>query len=241
MRAAAGTQNTSPVATLYYGDEAALEGLQEALRNERVDVRSAQELPSGDTADIPAVLLVDRSMIARLGTDFKAINPNIVVVAVDESVASAVHSERVALTLPATSAIGEKLRVLRAAYQLAVARMSAQRADRELARTRNELRQLHRIGMALMTERDPETLLHTILEQARALTHSDAGSLYLVEKDEHGVKRLRFTLSQNDTLPDLPLVQFALPIDTASLAGYAAYNAEPLVLADAYAIPETEP
>src|SRR5690349_22913335 len=103
-------------------------------------------------------------MSARFGTDFKALNPNVVVVAVDESVASAVHSERVTLTLPATSTIAEKLRVLRAAYQLAVGRMSAQRADRELARTRNELRQLHRIGMALMTERDPETLLHTILE-----------------------------------------------------------------------------
>jgi HD-GYP domain-containing protein (c-di-GMP phosphodiesterase class II) len=92
-----------------------------------------------------------------------------------------------------------------------------------------------------MTERDPEKLLHTILEQSRALTHSDAGSLYLVEKDEVGRKRLGFTLSQNDSLGDLPLVQFALPIDTASLAGYAAYNREPLVFADVYAIPEVEP
>ena len=37
--------------------------------------------------------------------------------------------------------------------------------------------------MALMTERDRDALLRQILEQAMRLTGSDAGALYLLEKD----------------------------------------------------------
>ena len=51
---------------------------------------------------------------------------------------------------------------------------------------------------------------------------------------EEGGRRLRFKLSQNDTLPDLPLVQFTLPINTSSLAGYVAQTGMSLVLPDAY-------
>jgi HD-GYP domain-containing protein (c-di-GMP phosphodiesterase class II) len=241
-RAVAETMQASAVATLYYGSDSALEGLADALRNERIEMRQVRDLRAGSiSSDEAAVLLLDRSTAQQFASISKTLPPNVVVVAADESVAAAAHSDRIALTLPDTRDTREKLRVLRAAYQLAAAHVAAQRSDRELARTRNELRQLHRIGMALMTERDPETLLHTILEQARALTQSDAGSLYLVEQAEDGTKRLRFTLSQNDTLPDLPLVQFTLPIDTASLAGYAAHNGEPLVLEDAYAIPDSKP
>ncbi|MFQ5536465.1 MAG: HD domain-containing phosphohydrolase [Gemmatimonadota bacterium] len=111
----------------------------------------------------------------------------------------------------------------------------------QLEQARSELRELNKIGMALMSERDPEKLLGLILTQARRLTTSDAGSLYLVETDEEGNERLHFLRSQNDTLPDLPSPDFTLPLDETSIAGYVASSGEPLVLDDVYHIPSDFP
>ena len=236
------TDVKDPVGLLYTAVDAVLNGIESALAADRIEVRGTDAF--ADQIDIPAVFILDDEAADRVrdrDQAWYALPDHVVVVAVDEAVAARTRSDRILLTLPQGGNEVERLRVLRAAYQLAAARLNAARAERELARSRNELNQLHRIGMALMTERDPNKLLVRILEQARALTHSDAGSLYLVEPDEEGGRRLRFTLAQNDTLPDLPLVQFAIPIDTKSLAGYAAYTGEPLVLADAYSIPDDEP
>ncbi|MDZ7781054.1 MAG: HD domain-containing phosphohydrolase [Gemmatimonadota bacterium] len=115
------------------------------------------------------------------------------------------------------------------------------RTRAELDRAHTELRELHRIGAALMSERNPSRLMDSILSQARALTTSDAGSLYLVEEDEEGNSLLHFLGSQNDTLPDLPPVDFTLPIDEGSIAGYAATTGEPLVLDDVYDLPDDLP
>ncbi len=230
-------------AALYHREDADLAGIEAALAEEHIAVYGLDAL-SGSLPEVPAVLLVDAGMLdsmSALTALVRGLPDFVVVVATDEAVEALVPDDRVLLTMPRSGEPAAQLRVLRAAYQLAAARLSAARAERELARSRNELNELHRIGMALMTERDPDHLLVRILEQARALTHSDAGSLYLVEDDEAGGKRLRFKLSQNDTLPDLPLVQFTLPINTSSLAGYAAHKAEPLVLDDAYTIAPEEP
>ena len=113
--------------------------------------------------------------------------------------------------------------------------------EAELERARAELRELNKIGIALMSERDPDKLLGLILTQARRLTTSDAGSLYLVEADEGGTERLHFLRSQNDTLPDLPSPDFTLPLDETSIAGYVAHTGEPLVLDDVYVIPPDLP
>ena len=56
--------------------------------------------------------------------------------------------------------------------------------ESELEKLRVERQELNRVGMALMSERDPEKLLGLILTQARRLTNSDAGSLYLVGENE---------------------------------------------------------
>ncbi|HEX6609723.1 MAG TPA: hypothetical protein VF051_02995, partial [Hyphomicrobiaceae bacterium] len=184
-RAAADLKHASPVAILYAGRDAALDELASALESERIEVRGLETVaPPASVSSLASVLL-----LSRLADLPRELPDHVIVVASDDAVAAAAGS-RVMLTLPQKNSEA-KLRVLRAAYQLAAARINAQRAERELARTRNELNQLHRIGMALMTERDPDKLLVRILEQARSLTHSDAGSLYLVEKDEADGKRLR--------------------------------------------------
>ncbi|HXI20601.1 MAG TPA: HD domain-containing phosphohydrolase, partial [Gemmatimonadales bacterium] len=111
------------------------------------------------------------------------------------------------------------------------------RARAESAARLNELTELAEIGVLLTTEKNLNTLLDLILTQARRVSQSDAGSLYIVETDELGVRRLRFKLSQNDSRPDIPFVEFTIPIDHTSLAGYAATEGEPLVIEDVYMLP----
>jgi HD-GYP domain-containing protein (c-di-GMP phosphodiesterase class II) len=119
--------------------------------------------------------------------------------------------------------------------------MTEQDLRDELDQVRSELRELNKVGMALMSERNPDKLLGLILTQARRLTTSDAGSLYLVDMDEDGLPRLHFLRSQNDTLPEVPSPDFTLPLNDSSVAGYAALTGEPLVIDDAYEIPADTP
>ena len=63
-----------------------------------------------------------------------------------------------------------------------------------------------RIGTALGTERETKKLLGLILDQARRITKSDAGSLYLVETDEDtGIKRMRFMVAQTPVGAAVPM------------------------------------
>jgi HD-GYP domain-containing protein (c-di-GMP phosphodiesterase class II) len=143
----------------------------------------------------------------------------------------------VAAFLVAPAGPRQLLVALRSAFREAAARAAAARAGLEIETRTRELSELSRIGMALSTERDLDTLLELILSQARAMTDADAGSLYLVERPEGGPKRLRFKLAQNSSRPEIPFVDFTIPIDKTSIAGYVATTAAPLVLEDAYHLP----
>jgi HD-GYP domain-containing protein (c-di-GMP phosphodiesterase class II) len=127
---------------------------------------------------------------------------------------------------------------IRAGYREAAARVETGRARAETAQRSREIGELTRIGTALGTERDLKTLLNLILDQARRITNSDAGSLYLVETDEEtGIKRLRFMVPQNFTKPDVPFVESTMRLDRSSLAGYTATTGDALVIDDAYFLP----
>ena len=126
---------------------------------------------------------------------------------------------------------------IRAGFREAAARAETGRARAEAALRSREIGELTRIGVALGTERDLKTLLDLILTQARRITQSDAGSLYLVETSEQGARRLRFRLAQTFSKPEAPFVEFTIPVDRTSLAGYAAVTGEPLVIDDAYFLP----
>jgi HD-GYP domain-containing protein (c-di-GMP phosphodiesterase class II) len=126
---------------------------------------------------------------------------------------------------------------VRAGYREAAARLETARARAEAASRSREIGELTRIGVALGTERDVKTLLDLILTQARRVTSSDAGSLYLVETSDQGQKRLRFRLAQTYSKPEAPFVEHTIPVDRASLAGYTAVTGEPLVIDDAYFLP----
>jgi len=128
---------------------------------------------------------------------------------------------------------------LRKAIQRASETLRAQ-AQREHARGElrhlaGDLKTLNKIGVALSTERNTDVLLEMILTKSREITACDAGSLYLVEEASEGEKHLTFRLTQSDSHA-VPFRQFTMPIDTRSIAGYAAATGKILNIKDAYRI-----
>jgi HD-GYP domain-containing protein (c-di-GMP phosphodiesterase class II) len=139
--------------------------------------------------------------------------------------------------------VGAVLAQLRGAFRHAVAQLSERTAKEQEQQRYQELTELTRVGVALSHERDLTKLLEMILSQARRITSSDAGSLYLAERhdgaDSDGPpKKLTFKLSQNFSLPNLPFSEYTVAVDHGSLAGYVAATAQPLVIADVYLLPE---
>jgi HD-GYP domain-containing protein (c-di-GMP phosphodiesterase class II) len=63
---------------------------------------------------------------------------------------------------------------------------------------RQRLKELNAIGIALSRQQDTGMLLENILDAAKRLTHADAGTLYLYDKER---QLLHFELLRNDTLP----------------------------------------
>ncbi len=111
-----------------------------------------------------------------------------------------------------------------------------ERTKADLARATRELRELIGIGVRLAAERETDALLDLILTNAREITWSDAGSLYLVDTDASGTRCLRSALVQHDSLP-VAVKEHALQIGPQSVAGYAALSGEVINLPDAYAPP----
>ncbi len=213
-------------------------------RDDGIEVVEIHSLEEVQDADLPSVLVLTEELLRREGTGEALADLPDSVVLLGETEGSrdaAARAGRFFLPLDPAMKPGQALLFLRSAALHSATLLSAQRARKELERIHTEVQELNRIGMALMSERDPDRLLGLILTQARRITTSDAGSLYLVEEDDDGEPRLRFRLAQNDTLPELATPDFTLPLDRTSIAGYAASEKEPLVIEDAYEIPEDRP
>jgi len=125
----------------------------------------------------------------------------------------------------------------------------------DLSSLTRQLEELNRIGAALSAERSTARLLELILTKARAITGSDAGSLYVVEpvaaddspdlrqpptEESEPQRRLRFTVAQNDRV-SLPFREALLDITERSIAGYVALTGETIMLDDAYELPAGVP
>ena len=89
---------------------------------------------------------------------------------------------------------------------------------------------------------DIDAILDKILEEARSLSNSDAGSIFIVEDDQ-----LRFGYVHNDTLfkkdeaNEEIYVDFSVPIDDQSIVGYVALTGNTIVIDDAYNLPSGSP
>ena len=224
-----------------------LAGAPIGRRDADVELRRVPALPNPGALDParPTVVLVDRAMLASVGPDRDRLAEVARMAALvgwgdleDEEPPPHFPVELMTSFLPGRATPALVLQQLRGAFRHA-ASLVAERAAREAERQRyHDITELTRVGVALSTERNLYALLELILGQARRLTGSDAGSIYLVERDEKGHPvSLRFRLSQNATLPGLPLKEFTIPIDHASLSGYSAATGEPLVVADVYLLP----
>ena len=217
-------------------------------RGDDVEVRRIPVLPATGTLD-PAratVIVLDRALLSSVGDDgtrIRELASTAALVGLGE--ASEIEPpadfpvDLLTSWVAGDAAVGAVIAALRGAFRHASSLVAERRARDEATERARELTELTAIGVALSTERDLHTLLELILNQALRLTSSDAGSLYLVEKDDSGAPvRLRFAMSQNFSLPGVPFKSYTVPIDHSSLAGYAAATSQPLVIGDVYLLPD---
>ena len=108
---------------------------------------------------------------------------------------------------------------------------------------KEKLNKLTNLGIELNQIRDLDILMERVLKDARIFVNADAGSIYIRDNDT-----LLFTYTQNVTLQKrLPIGEkliystFTLPIDTASIAGYAATTGKPLNISNVYEIDPSAP
>ena len=217
-------------------------------RDDDVEVRRIPVLPTPAAIDLdrPTVVVLDRALLASAGGDLERLRELaglLALVGIGEAgetePADDLPVELLTSYVAGDAAVGTVIAALRGAFRHAASLVATRRATGEAEQRARELTELTTIGVALSTERDLSALLELILTQARRITSSDAGSLYLVERDEMGKpKHLRFAMAQNFSLPSLPFSSFTVPIDHASLAGYAASTGEPLVIGDVYLLPD---
>ncbi|MGH7719814.1 MAG: HD-GYP domain-containing protein, partial [Gemmatimonadaceae bacterium] len=144
--------------------------------------------------------------------------------------------------IPARAPHGFVHTQLQSAFRQAGALVAIRDARRLEERRARDLSELARVSVALSTERSLLSLLQRILTEARRLSGSDAGSLYLAERvDGDRPRSLRFMLAQNDSIPEIPLGEFSIPVDHGSVAGHVALTGEPLAIADVYLLPDDAP
>ena len=210
-----------------------LSGLEEAA-----DVRAISSVADVGSPRSAAVVLLSE----ELAGDLSELPEHVVILSVDDvSTHTAESAQRLFLALGDLPGASARLRAVRAAARHSASLLGAGIAKEHLQERRTEVTELNRIGMALMSEHDPDRLLGLILTQARRLTTSDAGSLYLVEGAADGSQRLHFLRTQNDSLPDLESPDFTLALDETSIAGYAASTGKPVVIDDVYEMPDDLP
>lgn len=222
--------------SLFHGPKFRLSELKPGLDHERVATLPAEALLRGGAdCDGPAVLVVDGASVER-ALALEHLPEHLAIVAGDGDAELALGDDA-DLSLVGISEAHTRLRILRAAFRLSGARQSSQRDRLELMESRNELTELNRIGKALMTERDLDTLLRQILQQSVRLTDSDGGAVFLLD-ESGGKRRLVFKALHSESLPDVSaLYSEEFPLNSRSLAGHVAQTGEPLVIEDVHGLP----
>ena len=219
-------------------------------REDDIEVRRIPALPTaGAVADErrPVVIALDRALlqsVAGVPETLEALATVAAFVGIGDAGETEPREdfpiELLTSFVAGDASVGTIIAQLRGAFRHA-ASLLAERGAREQEQQRyQELTELTRVGVALSHERDLNRLLEMILTQARRITNSDAGSLYLADRTDDGSppKRLQFKLTQNFSLPNLPFSESTVAIDHHSLSGYVAATAQPLVIADVYLLPE---
>ncbi len=156
----------------------------------------------------------------------------------DRALYSPLPPSHIHMVVPADSAPDLIRQVVDNAFRMIDLRQDRLRTQSRLALTYQEMRRLTKVGQSLATERDFDTLIALILDQARELVSADSGSIYITERPRAGesATHLRFKKSAMQLEAD----EFLLPIDKNSIAGYVAFTGEPLLIDDVYALKGSE-
>ncbi len=228
-----------PQPTLLYFEGSSIERLIPELSR----VLECRIVSAGEVAEpVRGILLVDGTgEELAVGQRLKAANPGVEIVALAYDAATASFDlDSVYTCLPRDIPLEILSKTIVNALEHLSLREGQERSASDLEALTHELRELNEIGVKLSAERNTDALLELILDKARQITSSDAGSLYLVEEDPDGVRRLRFKQAQNDSM-SIPFKEFTLPIGPQSLAGYVAMTGRILNIADAYDLPPDTP
>ncbi|WP_430459636.1 HD-GYP domain-containing protein [Thalassolituus sp. LLYu03] len=126
------------------------------------------------------------------------------------------------------------------ALRLQRAEQAASQLQQSLQQQEQQLERLMQIGLALSAEQDHPALLARILTEARRFAHCDAASIFLIEEKGGEAPELVFKLTQNDSVA-LDFTEQRFPLNTQSLAGFAAIEGQILNFDDVYAIPDSAP
>jgi HD-GYP domain-containing protein (c-di-GMP phosphodiesterase class II) len=193
-----------------------------------------QKIASAPTANAEMrILVVDRQLLEKERAGWiRQAAAVLVVLKNDEESSLAKLPE----DIPSDTCVGEiDLHSLTSLVHTVVVEQQVREVRRERDAYLTRLKELNKIGIALSTERDPVRLFNMILQKSREITSADAGSLYLVEQESESKKRLRFKISQNDSMP-LNYEEYVMPITSNSIAGFVAITGEVLNIPDVYRI-----
>jgi HD-GYP domain-containing protein (c-di-GMP phosphodiesterase class II) len=186
--------------------------------------------------DHPAVFLVDETLVDHFAA-LRDLPRHVVLVAADRPAEDAL-GRRAHVSLGGIDDEVARRRLLRAACQLSCARLRGSRRRQSITQREHELRDLTKVGIALMAEHNRRALLDKIVDVGKELTASDAGVLVLAEPDRGGPQRLRLVLYKCDSVPDLSsLSERTFQIDDSTIIGHAAATRQLLVIKDAYDLP----
>ena len=242
MIAALGTL-MSGVCLIYHGTQTAPDELGAALTAERcatIRWRPASELLTKPApANAPAVLVADGGVLEG-HAELRDLPWHVVIIAADVA-AERVLGRRADIPMANVRDDVARASLLEAACRLAASRSETDALHRALARDDDELRELARVAAALMHERDRTALLTLIVRFGKGIAESDGGGVLLLDNDARAGARLRPFVFELDSLPGLPLPTVSFPIGNKSMVGYAAYSREPVVVADAEALPPDSP
>ncbi len=135
-----------------------------------------------------------------------------------------------ALLVP--SSIERLALALRARAEAGVLRQVAAALELQLAQAQHENDLLIDIGRSLSQQRDITSLLEMILRRARDVTGADAGSVYIVQGEEHD-RELRFMCSQNDS-KRIDSKGFTMSVSGGSIVGTCVLTSDSINIADLY-------
>ena len=234
--------------TIYHAPDVVLDSFDSLLREEEICLG---EITTSNIEEIKSceglkILLINDKFIDDMSSEvsdliFCSDNSNAIICINDgkkPNIPKPSDEEKVFLYLKEPVEEAELLKAIKSGFSYLHSKLECEMLHSALDIRTKELSSLNEIGIALSSEQNYDKLLGLILSKSREVTNCDAGSLYLLDKDNEVGNSLIFKLVQNDSLSNVEFKEFALPLTRKSMAGYVALTGESVIFEDVYNIPE---